>query len=199
MNVLSFATAVVVLTVSATAATAAERPVPAVWTPHTLIVDLRNLPKRYSCDELWYKFKAVLVTLGARSDMKILPYRCGRSPGSTAYSPKVQLEFSSLRAVSAKDAQWADTQAVSKSIRLEPGSPDRIDAKDCDLLDQIKSTLLPFLGDSVTGFNLACQAPQSTEPLFGLTVTALIPVSKSAPAVAGVSPANRIGHLRSGS
>jgi hypothetical protein len=199
MSVLGFATAVVVLTVSATAATAAERPMPAVWTPHTLIVDLRDLPRRYSCDELWYKFKAVLLTLGARSDMKILPYRCERSLGSTAYSPKVQLEFSSPRAVSAKDAQWADMQAVSKSIRLEPGSPDRIDAKDCDLLDQIKSTLLPYLGDSVTGFNLACRAPQSAEPQFGLTVTALIPVSKSAPAVASALPANRIGHLRSGS
>ncbi len=194
MNVLGFATAVVVLTVSATAATAAERPMPAVWTAHTLIVDLRNLPQHYSCDELWYKFKAVLLTLGARSDMKILPYRCERSPGSTVYSPKVQLEFSSPRAVSAKDAQWADMQALSKSIRLEPGSPDRIDAKDCDLLAQIKSTLLPYLGDAVTGFNLACQAPQSAEPLFGLTITALIPVSKSGPAVASTLPANRIGH-----
>jgi hypothetical protein len=180
------------------AATAADRPMPAVWTSHTLIVDLRNLPKRYSCDDLWYKFKAVLLTLGARSDIKIFPSRCERSLGSTAYSPKLQLEFSIPQALSAKDAQWADMQAVSKSIRLEPGSPDRIDAKDCDLLEQIKSTLLPYLGDSVTEFSLACQAPQSAETPFGLTVTALIPVSKSAPAVASVLPANRIGHPRSG-
>lgn len=198
MNVLGFATAIVVLIVSSTAATAAESPMPAVWTAHTLIVDLGNLPKRYSCDDLWYKFKAVLLTLGARSDLKIFPFRCERSVGSTAYSPKVQLEFSTPRAVSAKDAQWADLQAVSKSIRLQPGSPDRLDAKDCELLDQIKSTLLPYLEDPVTGFNLACQAPQTAEPSFGLTVTALIPVSKSTPAVASVLPANHVGHSRTG-
>jgi hypothetical protein len=200
VNVSSFAAAIAVLAASATAAaTTADSPRPAVWTLHTLIVDLRDLPKRYTCDELWYKFKAVLLTLGARPDMKILPYRCERALGSAAYSPKVQLQFSSPRPVSGKDVKWADMQVASKSVRLEPGSPDHIDRQDCELLYQIKSTLLPYLGDPVTGFNLACRAPQLLVPLFGLRVTALVPVSKSQPDVASAVPADRLGPLRSGS
>ena len=37
---------------------------PAVWAPHELIVNLHDLPKHYSCDDLWYKFRAILLTLG---------------------------------------------------------------------------------------------------------------------------------------
>src|ERR1700749_1723011 len=46
---------------------------PAVWAPHELIVNLHDLPKHYSCDDLWYKFRAILLTLGARQDLEILP------------------------------------------------------------------------------------------------------------------------------
>jgi len=166
-------------------------PQPAVWVSHMLVIDLSNLPKRYSCDELWYKFKAVLMTLGARPDMKILPYRCERGAGSNAYSPKVQLQFSIPRAVSGENARWADLQVSSESIRLQPGSPGRIDRQDCNLLNQIRTTLLPDLGATVIGFNLACQASQSAHSPFGLTVKALIPVSQSLPDVASVVPGIR--------
>jgi hypothetical protein len=190
MNRLCLVTAIVALTVTATTVTAAETPNPAVWSPHTVIVDLQDLPHRYSCDDLWYKFKGVLLALGARPDMKILPYRCERAVGAEAYSPKVQLEFSTPAAVGAKSARWADMQAVSRSVHLEPGSPSRLDAKDCELLNQIRSSLLPLLGDRVTGFNLACQAPPTASPPFELTVSALIPVSKSQPAVARTTADN---------
>jgi hypothetical protein len=50
--------------------------------------------------------------------------------------------------------------------------------------------------DSVTGFNLACQARRSANPPFGLTVTALTSVSKSQPDVAR---ALSVGQSRSGS
>jgi hypothetical protein len=199
MRVVGLIAAVTVLVASAAAN--AETPAStqaAVWASHTVIVDLRNLPKRYTCDELWYKFKAVLLTLGARPDLKILPYRCERALGRAAYSPRVQARFSIPRPVSGKQARWADMTVSSKSIRLQPGSPARIDAADCDLLNQMRSTLLPHVGASVTGFNLACQALQSSESPFGLTVKALIPVSESRPDVASAVPADRLGP-RSGS
>jgi hypothetical protein len=176
-----------------------QTPEPAVWVSHALIVDLHDLHRRYSCDDLWYKFRAVLLTLGARPDMSIAAYRCERKLSAATYSPQVELRFWTPRQVDAKDARWADLRAVPTSIRLEPGAPARLDVDDCALLDQIKSTLLPYLGDAVGEFSLACQAPRSSNPHFGVTVTALIPVSNSLSKVASASPAQGGAPTRSGS
>lgn len=181
-----------------TPGTAVATPRAAVWSAHALIVDLRNLPKHYSCDELWYKFRDVLLAIGARPDMNILPYQCERLPGSMDYSPKVQLEFSIPREVTGKDKRWAELQAMSKSIRLEPGTPGHLDEGDCALLDQIRSTLLRSIGDRVTDVRLPCQAPQPSGPPFALTVKALVPVSQSPSDLARVPSAAGGGVAASG-
>jgi hypothetical protein len=198
MKALSLAAALILMSVFASAR-AAQTTQAAVWSQHALIVDLRNLPKRYTCDELWYKFRDVLLAIGARPDMKILPYRCDRRVGPVGYSPKVQLEFSMPRAVSGKEERWAQTQVLTKSIRLEPGVPSRIEDSDCALLNQIRETLLQSIGTTVTDFRLACQAPLESEPPFELTVKALVPVTQPAAVVAGVRPTDRGGPAGSGS
>src|SRR5581483_9369254 len=154
--------AVLTLGAAITTATAAEMTQPAVWSPHALIVDLQNLPKRYSCDDLWYKFRDVLLAIGARPDMKILPYRCDRRSDSLGNSPRVQLEFSIPSLVSGKNARWAEITATPKTVRLEPGSPEHLDESDCALLNQMRQTLLRAIHADVTGFRLACQAPAIT-------------------------------------
>ncbi len=105
---------------------------PAVWAPHELIVNLHDLPKHYSCDDLWYKFRAILLTLGARQDMEILPYRC------EGYSPQVQLKFSAPRLVQGANARWSDLTAVTRTVQIAPGSPDKLDNGDCELMAQVK-------------------------------------------------------------
>jgi hypothetical protein len=154
-----------------------------------MIVDVGKLPKRYSCDELWYKFRDLLLAVGARPDMKILPYRCESPLGSSAYAPKVQLEFSVPQVVSGQAALSADMQAVTKSIRLEPGAPSHIDDQDCGLLRLMKSTLLSSIGVSIADFRLACGAPALSKPPFDLTVRALVPVAKSPSHVASARSA----------
>ncbi len=172
-----------------TAANAANAPQAAVWSQRALIVDLQNLPKRYTCDELWYKFRDVLVAIGARPH-KILPYSCDSRLGAVAYSPKVQLELSIPSAVSGKDARWANLQAVPKLVRLEPGAPQHLNAADCDLLNQMRQTLLKAIGADITGFRLACGAPPVSKPAFDLMVKALVPVTQTSSVVAGARPAN---------
>jgi hypothetical protein len=182
-----------------TVATATEPSHPAVWSPHLMIVDVGKLPKRYTCDELWYKFRDVLLAVGARPDMKILPYGCESRLGLRAYAPKVQLEFSVPREVSGRAALSADMQAVTKSIRLEPGAPSHIDDQDCDLLRLMKSTLLSYIGVSVADFHLACGAPPSSKPPFGLTVRTLVPVPESPSHVASARSSDGGRLARSGS
>jgi len=148
---------------------------PAVWTPHELIVDLRDLPRHYTCDDLWYKFKGILSTLGARQDMEILPYRCESN------SPKVQVKFSTPRLVPAAQAKWADLNAVEREVQIRPGAPEKLDSGDCELMSQVKSSLLKNLGTEIVAYRLPCKAPRRAgEAAFNLTAKVLQPVPAAA-------------------
>src|SRR5665213_1614842 len=152
---------------------------PATWKPHVLIVTLNHLSKRYSCDDLWYKFHDVLLAIGARPDMKILAYRCEPALGETARSPSVQLNFWLPEVLHGKLTRWADIRVVNSTVTLEPGHPNSFDASDCDLLRQINDTLLTRLFDRSTSYHLACRAAPIHEPGYNLSVVVLKPVNEN--------------------
>jgi hypothetical protein len=52
---------------------------PAVWIAHNMMVDLHDMPKRYGCEDLRHKFRDMLLSIGARQDLKVVPYRCSRN------------------------------------------------------------------------------------------------------------------------
>jgi hypothetical protein len=144
---------------------------PAVWAPHELIVDLHELPKHYSCDDLWYKFRAILLALGARQDMEVLPYRC------EGYSPQVQLKFSAPRVVQGANARWSELTVVTRTVQIAPGSPDKLDSNDCELMAQVKASLLTQLGEPIVSYRLPCQQPREAgQPAFAVTLKILVPV-----------------------
>jgi hypothetical protein len=183
-------TAFVIWSVATAAAPAPGRP--AQWRSHDIIVDLHNLPTRYTCDDLWYKFHDVLLALGARPDMKILTYRCGPQLGKLADSPSVQLQFSLPELLDAGQARWADIDVTARNVRLSPGHPGSLRDSDCVLLRQIKDKLLAALPEQVISFNLACAAPKSARWPFNVTVQALTPVSTTPRVAAQVSPASQL-------
>lgn len=180
----------VLLVLTTLAARAAPAPVgqPAVWTPHDLIVGFEHLPKIYSCDDLWYKFRDVLRAIGARPDMRILAYQCGQKVGQQAYSPQVHLHFFIPQAVGAAQARWADIHVTSHTVDLGPGHPASLTSSDCELLRQMKDDLLAALPDRVLNFNLACEAPATRWP-FGVSVQALTPVAGQARVASATAPA----------
>lgn len=173
-------------------AASAQRPGhPATWRPYDLIVDFHDLPQRYSCDDLWYKFRDVLVAMGARPDVKILVYRCERGlPDSSARSPRAQLQFSMPELLPAAQSRWTQLQAVTTTVRLAPGHPASLLSGDCELLRQMKDGLLESLSQRVVSFNLVCATPSSARWPFNVTVQALMPARTSSKVVAqaGVLP-----------
>ncbi len=156
---------------------------PAVWISHAIIVDLDNLPKRYTCDELWYRFRAVLLSIGARPGMKITPYHCDDR------SPSVEVQFSLPQAIQGAQVRFADLEAANNTITLEPGRPTPLDSADCELMRQIKDGLFPELPVHVVSFRLACAAPQTVHHHFKLTLQALTPQSRTGAAVTASSRA----------
>ena len=157
----------------------------ATWRPYDLIVDLHNLPQRYSCDDLWYRFRDVLLAIGARPDVKILAYRCERSlADGNARSPRVHLQFFMPELLAASQAKWAELEATPTTVRLAPGNPASLLSTDCELLRQMKDGLLASVSQRLVSFNLACAAPQSIRAPFSVTVQALTPSGTSARVVA---------------
>lgn len=140
---------------------------PAVWYHYDVIVDLQDLPKRYTCDELWYKFRDILLVVGARPDMDIVPYRCD------SLSPRVQIRFSFPKTLDGSLARFASLQAVSDTVHLEAGHPRSLDVADCALLQQIKDTLLAGLPVRVVSDRFACPASPSNHRSFELSVRTL--------------------------
>src|SRR5579863_4624361 len=174
---------------TAPAAKSAANGTPAVWIPYDLIIDLQNLPRIYSCDDLYYKFRDVLVILGAQHWPTIHTYRCN------SRSPRVHLQFALAKTVSGAALQYATMHASDATIELAPGKPQSLLESDCQLLQQMKDTLLPALPVKVLSYRLTCAAPTRHRARIQLQLQALLPVDaqRMADTRAGGLPARKIG------
>jgi hypothetical protein len=152
----------------------------ATWITRDVVISLHDLPKRYTCDDLWYKVRGVLLAIGAREYMSISPYNCGARSSGEGRSPSIEARFQTLRALSGPDARWAQTSAVLKTVRLGPGEPKILDTSDCALLSQLNGTLFSYLEVHVVATDLQCSSPQS-ERKFGLAVEGLVEVPAGHP------------------
>jgi hypothetical protein len=158
---------------------------PAEWQTFDILVDFQNLPRTYSCDDLWYKFRDVLQKLGARAYMTITPYHCGYVGGGRARSPRVEVKFQLPRPLHGADIRYAQMSVVDKSVRLSPGSPRSLDSQDCEFAKQLDNTFFPALPVRVETADFRCSA---AKPYYALVVNARIKApASSAPTLSRVA------------
>jgi hypothetical protein len=148
---------------------------PAEWRSYDLLVDLTDLPRPYTCDELWYRMHDLLLAIGARHYPQIYTYHCGTTRAASSRSPSVQLQFQLPRALSPADARYADVPVVRAIVRLAPGALRSYEPEDCELLKQLSVQLLPSLPVHPVGAGLACPAPGAAHQPYALEVQALLP------------------------
>ena len=166
---------------STCALAAAPQPQPAVWMLHMVQVQLRDLPKNYSCYDLWYRFREVLQKIGARPDWNITTQGCVFSGNTQARSPRVQLEFYFPEALPPAQAKWSDVKAVPSTVALEPGSaPNSLDKSDCELVKQIKESLLPALPVQVLTARTECGSPGNAKHPYKISIQILTAVPTGA-------------------
>jgi hypothetical protein len=152
----------------------------ATWITRDVQLDFHNLPKAYSCDELWYRLRDVLLAIGARQYMAITPYNCAANSPGGGRSPSVDLKFQTLRVLTGAEAHWAQTKAARKTVRLAPGEPKILDAADCALLSQLDGTLFTYLDMHVLESDLQCAGPASARK-FSVVVDAVVAVPSGPP------------------
>ena len=148
---------------------------PAEWRSYDLLVDLTDLPRPYTCNELWYRLHDLLLAIGARHYPQIYTYHCGTTPAASSRSPSVQLQFQLPRALAPADARYANVPVVRATVRLAPGTLHSYEPGDCELLKQLSTQLLPSLPVRPLGGGLTCPAPGTAPRGYALEVQALIP------------------------
>lgn len=145
---------------------------PALWRTYDMIVNLQNLPRTYTCDQLWYEFRGILVRLGAWPySISILPYHCSPTPSGDMKSPNVEVRFQLPFFLQGPAAKSAPARAIERTIRLAPGEPKTLQTSDCQLLQQIDGTLLANILAHIDTENFHCSADPRRAADFDVTVS----------------------------
>lgn len=157
---------------------------PALWRTYDMIVNFQNLPRTYTCDQLWYEFHGILLQLGAWPySVSILPYHCSPSPGGYLRSPDVEARFQLPIFLHGAAAKSAPSQAIERTVRLAPGEPKILQTSDCQLLQQIAQTMLASIESArVDATHFDCAGPPSRAARFSVSVT--LPMAVKMPSLA---------------
>ncbi len=124
---------------------AAADTAPAHWRTQKIDLTYSGFTARYSCDGIEGKVREILLSFGARKDLKVTARGCDQTysqimpnaPGKVAF---VDTEFSTL--VPGPDPAGAGTvQASWGKVQLAPGRPNFMGDGECELVDELRALL----------------------------------------------------------
>jgi hypothetical protein len=169
----------------ASAQAAAPEAQPAMWTPKELRLIYQGFTTHYSCDGLRDKVRQALLQLGARADLSVQETACASSAGRPDPFPGVNIKVQVLKpwdGAAAADAQ--PVPAHWKSIDLKLNRDPLHEAGDCELLEQIKQTVLPLFTTRNVQYSSNCVPHQLSPGGTRLSAEVLVsdtPVAPAAP------------------
>jgi hypothetical protein len=127
----------------ANAAAAATEATAAEWVPKEARFVYLGVTTHYSCDGLRDKVRRALLDLGARPDLSVRQLACPSPAGRPDAFPGVLIKMQVLKPADATAAvQPVPAQWKSVDLKLDRGT--LAQAGDCELLEQIKQSLLPL-------------------------------------------------------
>jgi len=158
----------------------AARAESAVWTPRELSFVYQGFTTKYSCDGLRDKVRSILLELGAREDLKVTATGCS-SPGGPDPSPGVRIKMNVLQPAADQSAT-AGTQSVPahwKAVDLTAGRDAVSAAGDCELVEQVKQSILPLFATRNVEYSSNCLPHQLQIGATRLRAEVLVPDPKS--------------------
>jgi hypothetical protein len=130
-----------------------------MWTPKELRFTFMGFTATYSCDGLATKVRDILLLLGARpGNLRVNPYGCARGFGSPSEFPSVAASFEVLVPLPPQGAppKVEVVPAHWQSVVVAPrGEPLRA-AGDCELSEQVKTSILPAFSPRDVSYKSTC-------------------------------------------
>lgn len=197
-----------VLSAPVSAATSGEEaaagPVSAVWTPKELRFVYLGFTSKFSCDGLVDRMRSVLLLLGARKDLQVTPWGCSSPFGRPDPFPGVMIRMNVLEpAGNAQDgAKGGNAAATPVPAHWKMINVNTALAKDplwqagqCELLEQIKQSVLPKFSTRNVHYQSTCLPNQLSIGATQLRTEVLVPDEEGAAAPPGAptSPATGPG------
>jgi hypothetical protein len=127
----------------------------AYWARHQEVDYLDNLPRPYSCNDLYYKYRDVLIRLGAR-ELTIYTYGCTGRAGAAGNRTHVDLSYAVPAPVASTLSSNSALVAREQQIEIGPGEPKSLTEEDCTLMDDMSQTVLSSFAKSVEVKGPAC-------------------------------------------
>ncbi len=163
---------------------AADQPAPSepgTWLKHEYSFAYMGFTATYSCDGLADKLKLLLVSAGARPDVKSSPGACASGFGSPDKFARADLVFYTL-APGAPDVA-SGTKAVNglwRPVTFAAHSPRDLGLGDCELIEQFVHAVLPMFTTRNVEDHTTCVPYQLSGTVIGLRFESFAAVPKSA-------------------
>jgi hypothetical protein len=169
-------------------------PPAAHWVARKLDYTYQGFTTKYSCDGLRDNVRQVLLALGARrKDLKIQSSGCTRLDGVPEPFPGVVAHFWVLVPATPDDAGKVGDTALHptqwKTVNLPKMQQFRFDQGQCELLEQMKTKVLPLFTSRNLLYRASCVPHQVTVGDMQFTVDVLIPAPAPAPATSAAPAA----------
>ena len=132
---------------------------PATWTPKELSFLYQGFTTRYSCDGLRAKVRSALLILGARKeDLVVNESGCVSPNGGPEFFPGVRIKMQVLTPVTAAAATPAANTVAAhwKAVDLRLDRDALSQSGDCELLEQIKQSILPLFTTRNIKYSSTC-------------------------------------------
>jgi hypothetical protein len=152
----------------------------AVWTPKELLFIYQGFTTRYSCDGLRDKVRSILLELGAREDLKVTETGCSSLGGPDPFSG-VRIKMNVLQPAAGKNTT-AGTQSVPSHWKMVDLTPQRdavSAAGECELIEQVKQSILPLFATRNVEYSSNCLPHQLQIGATRLRAEVLVPDQKS--------------------
>jgi hypothetical protein len=159
---------------------------PAEWVPKEARFVYLGVTTHYSCDGLRDKVRQALLDLGARPDLSVRQLACPSPAGRPDAFPGVLIKMQVLKPADATAAvQPVPAQWKSVDLKLDRGTLS--EAGECELLEQIRQSLLPLFTTRNVEYSSTC-VPHQLSP-GGTWLRAELLVSAAPPSAPAASAA----------
>ncbi|HMN43987.1 MAG TPA: hypothetical protein PKE27_05415 [Povalibacter sp.] len=166
----------------------------AVWKKQQITFVYRGYSTFYTCSALRQKLRSILTELGARDTLTLHGYACDDSSGNARFDVLLESPVAATEENVAALTGYSSEQRLVARVRGEPlpGAADlerfpaswetisfsrnrsmRLDAGDCELVEQLLRAILPLLSVQIVSNNLRCSPFGNLRPP-RLTVLALV-------------------------
>lgn len=157
-----------------TIATAAAEPAAtaAQWHTQTLKFNYSGFTTLYTCDGLEGKVRDILLTFGARKDLKVRATGCSEGMNRPSKFAWVTAEFGSLTPAVAPTAADAVKASWAK-VQIAPNRPSYMGAGECELVEQMRELLQKGFALRNTDYRTSCTPHQVSIADYNVTTEVL--------------------------